>query len=217
MHQTHVTDHKVECSSCHITIEHNLTAGAPKDLQTPGAKHSIVESGSCGTCHEQTHGGPAELYRGTGARGVPDMPSPMYRAQVDCIACHKARKEANASAEVLGQTFVAVQQSCNYCHATKYDGVLDTWRGLIKTQLSKAVEEYAQTRDAIEHTKLSPVQKLEADRLLDDASHNINLIKLGHGVHNVNYATAALNVAVENSRAARKLVTEAGSTAGAGP
>jgi hypothetical protein len=48
--------------------------------------------------------------------------------------------------------------------------------------------------------------------LLDDAIHNIRLVKLGHGVHNVNYATAALNVALENAREARRIAG-----AGAGP
>ena len=76
IHRSHVSQHKVECSSCHIRIEHNLTAGAPKLEQTPTGTHVQVETGSCGQCHEQTHGGPMELYRGVGGRGVPEMPSP---------------------------------------------------------------------------------------------------------------------------------------------
>ena len=85
------------------------------------------------------HGGPAELYRGTGGRGVPDMPSPMSRAQVDCIACHKSQEGTSDAAAVVGQTFVAVQESCNYCHGTKYDGVLDVWKATDhQAQLEKA-------------------------------------------------------------------------------
>ena len=34
-------------------------------------------------------------------------------------------------------------------------------------------------------------------RLLDDADHNIRLVKLGHGVHNLAYSTALLNAAIE--------------------
>jgi nitrate/TMAO reductase-like tetraheme cytochrome c subunit len=213
IHQTHVTDHKVECSSCHVQIEHNLTAGAPKDVRTVSATHAVVESGSCGTCHEETHGGPAELYRGTGARGIPDMPSPMFRAQVDCIACHKAKKQSNEAAEVLGQTFVAVQESCNYCHGSKYDTVLDTWKRLIDGQLAKTQREYDSARATVDAATLSGTDKLRADRLLDDAVHNIRLIKLGHGVHNVNYATAALNLALQNCRDAGAIVTQASGAA----
>jgi nitrate/TMAO reductase-like tetraheme cytochrome c subunit len=207
MHETHVTEHKVECASCHVQIEHNLVAGAPKDVASPGATHAVVESGSCGTCHEQMHGGPAELYRGTGARGVPDMPSPMYRAQVDCIACHKAKKQTNDAAEVVGQTFVAVQASCNYCHGPKYDTVLDTWKRIIDGQLTRAQNELTQTETALASAQLTPYDKLQVDRLIDDARHNITLIKLGHGVHNVNYSTAALNVAIDSTQKARQLIS----------
>jgi nitrate/TMAO reductase-like tetraheme cytochrome c subunit len=216
MHQTHVTDHKVECASCHIQIEHNLTAGVAKDVKTVGANHATLEGGQCATCHEQTHGGPAELYRGTGAVGVPDMPSPMYRAQVDCIACHKAKKESNESAQVVGQTFVAVQDSCNYCHGPKYDGVLDTWRRLISNQLAKTQTEYDKAFANISAAKLTPYDKLQADRLLDDAARNIRLVKLGHGVHNVNYATAALSVAMERIRDANRILAPSPATQTAG-
>ena len=61
---------------------------------------------------------------GEGGRGVPDMPSPMFRAQVDCMACHKQRKNASDAAEIVGQVYLAVQDSCDACHATKYDGRL---------------------------------------------------------------------------------------------
>ena len=70
--------------------------------------------------------------------------------------------------------------------------------------------EYDRALATVNAWNASPAQKLPAQRLLDDAAHNIRLIKLGHGVHNVNYATAALNVALERSREANRL-------AGAGP
>ena len=62
IHDNHITKHKLACFSCHIQIQHGL---APKP--------SIVTESSCNSCHEQTHGGPAELYRGVGGKGVPDM------------------------------------------------------------------------------------------------------------------------------------------------
>jgi hypothetical protein len=107
---------------------------------------------------------------------------------------------------------VAVQDSCNYCHGNKYDTVLQTWRGLIAASLTKAQNEYERALAQLNASSVSPMEKLRAQRLLDDAIHNIRLVKLGHGVHNVNYATAALNVAIENSREARKIAG-----AGAGP
>jgi nitrate/TMAO reductase-like tetraheme cytochrome c subunit len=206
LHQIHVSEHKVECASCHIQIEHNLTAGTPRGPATRpvsmNAAHALSENGTCGQCHEQTHGGPSELYRGVGGRGVPEMPSPMYRAQVDCIACHKVKKESNDAAQVVGQTFVAVQDSCDYCHGNKYDGVLETWKGYIADVLLRSEAAYNDAVAKVAQSEAPAIDKLKAQRLLDDAGHNIRMVKLGHGVHNVNYATALLNLAEDNSRKA---------------
>jgi nitrate/TMAO reductase-like tetraheme cytochrome c subunit len=201
MHKAHISEHKTECSSCHVQIEHGLnptgssiaSSAAGASGASAGAKtasHGMFETGTCGTCHQATHGGPAELYRGTGGRGVPDMPSPMSRAQVDCIACHKAKDNNDSVATVVGQTFKATQESCNYCHGTKYEGSLDAWRKQIDTHLKRAEEVYARALAASDGS-------LRIRRLLDDADHNIRLVKLGHGVHNVAYATALLNAAIE--------------------
>ncbi len=145
------------------------------------------------------------------------MPSPMYRAQVDCIACHKAKESSSADAQVVGQTFRAVQESCDYCHGNKYEGVLDQWRKVIAAQVTQAEALYRDTKIAVDKAQLKGEDGLSAQRLLDDADHNIRLVKLGHGVHNVNYSTAALNVAMDKCREAMKLTAPRNATAAVGP
>jgi hypothetical protein len=137
----------------------------------------------------------------------------MSRAQVDCIACHKALKHSSESAAVVGQTFVGVQESCNYCHGTKYDGALDTWKSIIKTNLEDAEAAYAEAKARVDKASLGGVDQLKVNRLLDDANHNITLVKLGHGVHNVNYSTALLNVATQNCAEVKKVLNTQASTA----
>lgn len=200
LHQEHVTDHKVECSSCHVQIEHrlNVTGGKPAAASDNKATHPMVEAGSCASCHVNMHGGPAELYRGAGARLVAEMPSPMHRAQVDCIACHKTQKQSADAAAVIGQTFRAAQEACTTCHAAKYDGVLEAWRKQIDTLLAQAQREYDRAETSLRAA--GEGAPAESRRLLDDIAHDIRLVRLGHGVHNVNYATAILNAAMENSR-----------------
>jgi nitrate/TMAO reductase-like tetraheme cytochrome c subunit len=198
LHTIHVTEHKVECSSCHVQIEHNLTAASKTRLLGLVNGHATAgQSGACAQCHQSSHSGPLELYRGVGGRGVPDMPSPMFRAQVDCIACHKALNQDKSVTDVTGQTFVAVQDSCNYCHATKYDGVLNQWKKQVYDQLALAEKAYADALAA------NPSPSFEMKQLLDDADANIKLVKFGHGVHNVNYSTALLNVAIDRSKQAK--------------
>ncbi len=200
IHQQHVTDHKVECSSCHVQIEHHLTAAVPQGVDLMMGGHVLENSGTCGQCHEQSHIGPLDIYRGVGGRGVADMPSAMYRAQVDCIACHTVKEYATDVASVTGQTYVAAQERCNACHDTKYDGTLDVWRATISDHLARAENLYEQAEAAVDETQLDEARRLQARRMLDDAAHNIRMVKLGHGVHNVTYATALLNVAIDHCR-----------------
>lgn len=205
MHREHVLLHKVECTTCHEQITHNLTAGYPAVVERDGAVHVSMKSGDCGQCHVQTHGGPADLYRGVGGRGVPEMPSPMFRAQVDCIGCHQMRKIETDQVGVLGQTFVAVQESCNRCHGNKYDGSLEMWKRTLDTHLYRTQRIHEAALAAEKALNLNHADGPRIRQLLDDAAHNIRMVKLGHAVHNVIYATALLNVSIERSQEAMRL------------
>lgn len=205
MHKAHVTEHKVECSGCHVQIEHSLTAGA-REEGPPGSGHKAFDNGSCGLCHEQLHLGPREMFAGVGGRGVANMPSPMSRARVNCIACHTAKKNDSLSADVVGQTYVATQDRCDYCHGQKYKGVLDDWKKTLAAQLTRAEVALAAAKAAAAQRHPDAGTALAAERKLDDAAFNIRFVKLGRGLHNVNYATALLNVALESAKQAEDLV-----------
>jgi nitrate/TMAO reductase-like tetraheme cytochrome c subunit len=200
MHQTHVSDHKVECASCHIQITHHLSAvtpGADGMLSQPG-EHMLDQSGTCGQCHEKLHTASLDLYQGLGGRGVDPMPSAMYRAQVDCLACHQQRSNPSEVAAMAGQTFLGEQASCDHCHANKYAGRLTEWRETLAMQLQKAEQIHAQALPLLQAATLSGDQLLNLRRIMDDAEHNLRMVKLGHGVHNMTYATALLNVTINN-------------------
>jgi hypothetical protein len=205
LHRSHVTAHKVECSGCHVQIEHSLIAGA-REESLPSARFG-TDSGTCGSCHEKMHGGPREMFRGIGGRGVPDMPSPMARARVNCIACHTIKHSDDQAADISGQTFVAKQERCDYCHGDKYKGSLDDWRKQITLGLAKAETALAAAKSFQSGTAPSTETALKAAQLLDDAEYNIRFVKLAHGIHNVTYATALLNVAVERSHEAQALLS----------
>ncbi len=198
IHRNHVSEHKVDCGNCHLDIEHRLSAVT----ETTG--------GACGACHEGSHGGPAALYRGTGGRGVPDLPSPMSRTQVDCIACHRHRELPAGEAAVVGQTFVAARESCTYCHGPKYDGLLEHWKQDMAELLDKTAAAQEQARAAVAAAGLPAPAQRRAEILLADADHNYRLVKFGHGVHNVNYARAVLNAAVEFCRKVEELCKSSG-------
>ncbi len=198
IHRIHITDNKVECGSCHVQIEHHLTAAAPRMRQALGEGMMLDHSGACGQCHSLTHAGPDELYRGTGGRGVPDMPSPMFRAQVDCIACHQTEKHSGEVARISGQTFLGAQRACDHCHGGQYGDLLDEWKATVEDHLVRAEAACLEARETVDASSADPMERLRLQRLLADAEHNVRFVTLGRGVHNTNYATALLNTALEN-------------------
>ena len=192
LHMNHVTSHKVECSSCHIQIEHKLSV-KKKDRED-----------SCAACHEGSHGGPRALYLGVGGRGVPSMPSPMARTQVDCIACHQHRQPVDITAEMTGLTARAAQDRCTYCHGAKYDGTLMEWKQRIASIQQATDATYDRVSALVARAELPPPLARQVKILLSDADHNRQLVRLGRGVHNVNYAAALLNAASEFCRQAEE-------------
>jgi nitrate/TMAO reductase-like tetraheme cytochrome c subunit len=194
VHRNHVTEHKVECSHCHIEIEHRLSATRSN------------QAGSCGACHEGSHGGPAALYRGTGGRGVPDMPSPMARTQVDCIACHRHGEVPAQAAEVVGQTFTAMADSCAYCHGAKYTDTLRQWKEDLAKLEVRIVELGVHAQQHVSEANVSAAVRRRAELLLADAEYNCRFVTLGHGVHNFNYSLALLNAAGDFYRRAEATI-----------
>ena len=72
--------------------------------------------------------------------------------------------------------------SCMACHGPKYLKIFESWQGILGRRVSEAQVVLAGAR-----------QKLgAADEWFQMASHNIDLVKSGHGVHNTPYALALL-------------------------
>ena len=188
-HKKHVTDHKIECSSCHTPLRHEIGT-IPTITHVPS---------NCDKCHSnEIHLGPRELYRGNGGIGVPDSPSLMFMTNVDCIACHRRSEESQAALHTTKYIDKAMGKACVDCHGEGFDDTLRQW----KTLLSKAEDETNQ--------RIFNVQKMlnefekhqggssgfkKAQNLLNEARQNYSFVLLGKGVHNIEYAFKLLNVA----------------------
>jgi len=189
MHKKHVTDHKIECSNCHTPIRHEIG-------QIPTLAHY---PGTCDKCHtKEIHLGPKDLYRGSAGIGVPDSPSLMYTTNVDCIACHRRSEESQAALHTTKYVEKAIGEACVDCHGEGFDDTLKHW----KTLLSKAENETNQRIFKVQNA-LYDFEKAgggaseykKSQNLLSEARHNYNLVLLGKGAHNIEYAFKLLNAA----------------------
>ncbi len=198
MHRMHVTDRKVECSACHVKIIHQLDARPASVLHEQPAM-----ANTCGQCHDTPHSAPMDMYRGTGGRGVIDMPSAMQRSRVECIACHQGPKRQPGHAAMVGQTYLATQQACDRCHGSRYPDTLALWQRTIDDHLARA-------KGVLDKARAVAGNDAKRRDLLADAEHNVRFVELGHGVHNIHYATALLNVAIERCEQVIELAGEEG-------
>ncbi len=177
MHKKHVTDHKVECFHCHSEIRHGR---APE----PEAAEA-----TCNRCHTAKHDYTAQLYRGTGARGVEDQVSAMWAAKVQCIACHQILGGMRGHAP--RSTYEAGEKSCIECHGDDVEGMLASWKEDMAEALKTATADLTKAEAAAKALEGTEAKRAAA-RLLDDARHNLALVRYGRGVHNLEYAQAVL-------------------------
>jgi hypothetical protein len=171
---THVTDHKVECTHCHLEIEHVV----PRHLETARTE--------CETCHGSGHSPQRDLYAGIGGKGVEPMPDVMYLAGIRCEGCHLDEGE--------GVTRTASAVSCMSCHGPGYRNLYATWRDAIESRTRALRRQMDRT------TRQIGGQALED---LGDAHFNLRLVEQGRGVHNYRYSLALLDASHEQMNAAR--------------
>jgi len=168
LHRTHVSDHKIECTNCHMEIQHKMV------------NNVAAASSACNTCHREGHSAARDLYSGIGGKGVQPMPSAMFQAGITCDGCHFLPQDKFGS-----QVAKANEVSCMSCHGARYNKVLGRWKTLVDDRLGKAKSEWMQARSMLgsEHSE-GP---------LGDAYANIQLVDRGVGVHNVEYSLGLLD------------------------
>jgi len=193
MHDWHVTKRKVECFQCHSEIRHGRHVETePRETQ-------------CVACHSGGHGIQAQMFAGTGGRGVKDMPSKMFLAKVDCIGCHAMSGAAAGAHPPAIVTAKAANQACAECHGASYNKILSDWRETVTESLAEAREAVAKADKAYAACPDSNPRKVKVKELIDLARYDCEFVEKAHGVHNVDYAIELLNKASASANEAARL------------
>lgn len=189
LHRNHVTDHKIECSTCHTPLRHEIG-------EIPTIAHF---PSNCDKCHSKdVHGGPREMYRGMGGIGVPDSPSLMFTANVDCIACHRRGEASQAALHTTRYEERAIGEACVDCHGEGFDETLKHWKRFLSKLEQETSQRLYRAESVLfeyERARGKTPDLRKALSLLNEARHNYSFVLLGKGVHNVEYAVKLLNVA----------------------
>ncbi len=200
IHENHVTKHNVACFHCHREIRHSLGEAGSGDAEaaaagTPGvppAAHVPALTFDCSFCHEDKHGGQLEMYSGkVAALGLPEIPSPMYTAEVDCAGCHY-RQKSESDPEFRGITYRASEQACVKCHGTRFAGIWEETKAELTGCLGRLDEKLAQTKAALAKASLAPAARRELERAVGRAERWHHFVRAARGEHNIYLASAAL-------------------------
>ena len=191
IHNEHITQRKVDCQACHQEILHKSVS-----------RTEMVKP-SCEDCHQNFHQVQSDLLTGTGGKGVTDQPSTMFESGLNCRGCHTL-KESTGDVELGGTTLKASGVGCTPCHDPGYDKILEGWK-------RRNGERLVQIKGILHRVEtvvkgLSGSRKQDADSLISSARHNIVMVDLGHGIHNIPFAESLLGTAFQQLSAAANLV-----------
>lgn len=183
LHANHVTKHNTACLHCHKEIRHRAAPAGTKELNL-----------DCSVCHSNMHNIQKNIYMGTGAKGVPPMPSPMYLANVDCVGCHV---ESKSDAVTEEETRLGSEKGCTMCHGEEYTGILVEAQGIIEKTRNEVESRVAVLKKQLAETRaeISP----EVSKDLAHADANLRFLELSHPIHNVYYAAQILKYTEEKS------------------
>jgi nitrate/TMAO reductase-like tetraheme cytochrome c subunit len=181
MHNKHITENKIECDLCHLSMQHKSVS-----------KEQVIPE--CQTCHEGFHEAQKDLFVGHGGHGVPDQPNPMYEKGLTCQGCHVFH-DTDTGVEFKGETFLASGASCEPCHGEGYNRILENWKKSAAERLETlrvALNDAQSARKSFHGTQ---DQRVAIDSLYTEANYNYDLVRTGRPIHNIVYANALLGAA----------------------
>lgn len=182
IHETHVTEHHVECLSCHLTIHHSLDQAMVANA-----------AADCASCHPGHHHEQVQMLEGIGARSVHPQIGRMTVARIACESCHRI-KEVSATGGVLWK---ASMDTCLDCHDAMVASRLTTLHDGLRDSLAKIEAAIQQVRAAVGAAELPADRPAAISQQLDNLQYDLNFLRVSNGVHNIHYADALTRSLVE--------------------
>ena len=171
IHEIHISQHKVDCNHCHNTVQHK----------------SIAKTGEikpdCKACHIDRHIDQYDLFSGQGAIGVDPLPSQMFHNGLGCKACHIIlpddwEKHPGQAIRRAGPA------SCNPCHEENYFKLYQQAKPVLNKKIKETDKEVKYFR--------SQSSGARSDSILSVCENNLDLLKRGRPIHNLEYADRIL-------------------------
>ncbi len=204
LHDNHVTEHNVACFHCHQEIRHgfdvdngNATLAVMfgvKDKKQPGDvinMDDFAHSGKtvvqeCGNCHIDKHSGALAMYSGALQHlDLPEMPSPMHTANVECVGCHYRDAADSEIDEFKGATINASDKACVKCHGPKYKGIWKKTKAALERNLALLDEKITLVKAALNTCSMPEPVMSKMKKNFAKVIRRHNFLKTAKGEHNI--------------------------------
>ncbi len=191
LHYTHIASNKIECNQCHLEIQHKII----KEIEAVA---------DCQTCHMDYHKAQKILFVGEGGKGISHpIPNIMLEKGLSCKGCHIFHEETSGRV-IKSETFISKAQACESCHGKGFARIMKDWEISTDKKLRKIRTIY-QTASK-ELARIKNAQREKAQRLLDEAAFNIDIVERGKGVHNIEYSQQLLTASYNKVEEALSLI-----------
>lgn len=192
MHIEHIASHKIECNQCHLDIQHKII----KEIE------SIAD---CKTCHTDYHKAQKILFAGEGGKGISHpVPNIMLQKGLSCKGCHIFHEETGGQV-MKSETFVSKAQACESCHGKGFARIMKEWETSTDKKLNEINAIYKQA--SLELKRSKNTQREKAQKLLGEAAFNIDIVRRGKSVHNVEYSQELLSASYNKIVEALKVIS----------
>ncbi|MCY2996363.1 MAG: NapC/NirT family cytochrome c [Planctomycetota bacterium] len=182
LHRMHVTDHKVDCLNCHLTIEHALD------------KDKLAHAASdCSACHPQHHQEQVNMLQGHGARTISPRAGGMAVMRIACPSCHSI-DETSPTGTVLRKGSV---NRCNECHDPAAAERLISYHTTLRASLTEIDNGVGRIRTALATAELKPDRSAAITAELENLQHDLVFLRVGNDIHNIHYASQLIHALVE--------------------
>ena len=190
IHKMHIAANNIECDQCHLAIQHKII----KDVE------AIAD---CQACHTGKHQAQKILYTGEGGKGVSHpMPNIMLEKGLSCKGCHMFHEESGGRL-IKSSTSVSREQACESCHGRGFAVILKNWESSTQAKLQAISAIYRKAAEEIQAGRSEA--RAGAQRILDEAAFNIDVVDKGKSVHNIAYSQELLRVSLDRIEEALKM------------
>lgn len=97
-------------------------------------------------------------------------------------------------------TMISVEEAlnCIQCHDESYGNIAEIWKFTADSLIKKTEPKLKKIREEIQRLEKMGKHTFVFTKLFGDAEYNVNLVREGKGVHNVEYAEELIEAAKKN-------------------